>query len=150
MSFPFLALDKLFLLILFLGMSYFESSKYLFHVFAIVIIGVLNKFLLNLDLKVFMSFFTLSFGMINIFRNNYNSSIYNFVMIFVALILFKRARNSSLYFLMINAAIGIAVAVLYNSLLYYMGFQIKTNDPVDNEETVCVEYDKNDVFVKYV
>lgn len=150
MVIPFLALDKLFLLILFLGMSYFESSKYLFHVFAIVIIGVLNKFLLNLDLKIFMSFFTLSFGMINIFRNNYNSSIYNFVMIFVALILFKRGRNSSYYFLMINAAIGIAVAILYNILLYYMGFQIKADDPVDNEEAVCVEYDKNNEFVKYV
>lgn len=150
MSISFIALDKLFLLILFLGMSYFESSKYLFHVFAIVIIGILNKFLLNLDLKIFMSFFTLSFGMINVFRNNYNSSIYYFVMIFVALILFKRGRDSSLYFLMINAVIGIVVAVLYNILLYYMGFQLKVDDAVDDKEEVCVEYDQNNVFVKYI
>jgi hypothetical protein len=146
----FLALDKLFLLLLFLGMSYFESTKYLFHVVAIVVIGFLNQIMFKMDLRLFISFFTISFGLINIIRYNYSSSIYNFVLVFVTLTLLRRSRNSTRGGLILNAVGGIAIAILYTILLNLLGYDLKNRSPEEENEDVCVEYDKDNNFIKYL
>jgi predicted membrane protein len=146
----FLALDKLFILLLFLGMSYFESTKYLFHVFAIVIIGSLNHIIFNMDLRLFMSFFTISFGLINIIKYSYSSSIYNFVLVFVSLILLRRSRYSTRGLLIMNAVGGIAIAILYTILLHLLGYNLKNQSSNEENEDVCVEYDGDNNFIKYL
>tara|TARA_B110000305_G_scaffold231509_1_gene285112 strand:- start:12491 stop:12994 length:504 start_codon:yes stop_codon:yes gene_type:complete len=161
----FMGLDKIFILIIFLGMSIFDNLKYLYHIVGVLSIYIINLFVVNIDVNMTSLFFSVIFGIINIYRYNYDNVLYNFMIVFIGVILFKYIMMNilNLPFVFISAVCGAVFALLYIIILRLLGFtngKSKNDDgdndnsdstnTSDNDKSICVEYDKNNNFVKYV
>lgn len=160
----FMGLDKIFILIIFLGMSIFDNLKYLYHIVGLLLIYIINLLVVNIDVNMTSLFFSVIFGIINIYRYNYDNVLYNFMIVFIGVILFKYIMMNilNLPFVFISAVCGAVFALLYIIILRLLGFtngKSKNGDDSDNsdnidnddnDKNICVEYDKNNNFVKYV